>query len=73
MRRPFVAVEELTTEPPRMQPGLGVSVHMEMKNLLRHRLGGRANGTEAHEDFFFSLQPGLRVLIIHVHLYSIGT
>lgn len=31
------AGEELSTEPPRMQPGLGPSVHMELKNLLRHR------------------------------------
>lgn len=34
------AGEELTTEPPRMQPGFGPSVHMELKNLLRHRQGG---------------------------------
>lgn len=52
------AGEELTTEPPRMQPGLGPSVHMELKNLLRHRQGGQANNTRTCEDLFFSLKWG---------------
>jgi len=37
------AGEEQTTEPPRMQPGLGPSVHMELKNRLRHRQRGQAD------------------------------
>ena len=52
------AGEELTTEPPRMQPGLGPSVHMELKNLLRHRQRGQANNTGACEDLFFSPKMG---------------
>ena len=56
------AGEELTTEPPRMQPGFEPSVHMEVKNLLRHRQGGRANNTVACEDLFFSLKWGLGIL-----------
>lgn len=60
------AGEELTTEPPRMQPGLGPSVHMELKNLLRHRQGGQANNTRTCEDLFFSLKWGLR------HFYDLG-
>lgn len=65
------AGEELTTEPPRMQPGLGPSVHMELKNLLRHRQGGQANNTGACEDLLFSLKWGLRHFTIYVHLNSI--
>lgn len=59
------AGEELTTEPPRMQPGLGPSVHMEVKNLLRHRQGGQADEPgAASEDLYFSLKWGLRHFMI---------
>lgn len=53
---------ELTTEPPRMQPGLGPSVHMELKNLLRHRQGGQASNSGACEDLLSRLKLGLRHL-----------
>lgn len=56
------ADEELTTEPPRMQPGLGPSVHMELKNLLRHRQGGQASNSGACEDSLSRLKLGLRHL-----------
>lgn len=60
------AGEELTTEPPRMQPGLRPSVHMELKNLLRHRHGGQASNTSTCEDLFFSLKWGLWHFMIQV-------
>lgn len=66
------AGEELTTEPPRMQPGLGPSVHMELKNLLHHRQGGQANNTGAHEDLCLSLKWEFRHFIIYVHLNSLS-
>lgn len=64
MFRPFYcsAGEELTTEPPRMQPGLEPSVHMEVKNLLRHRQGGQANNTRTCEDLFSAQNGGLGIL-----------
>lgn len=44
------AGEVLTTEPPCMQSGRRPSVHMDLKNLLRHRQTGRAKNTGACKD-----------------------
>lgn len=41
----------LRSETPRMHPGPGPTVHMEVKNLLRHRPGGQANNTRTCQDF----------------------
>lgn len=67
------AGEELTTKPPCMQPGLGPSVHMDLKNLLRHRQEGQANNFGACEDLFFSLKWGAKPFydLSYVHLNSI--
>lgn len=40
----------LCLETPRVHPGPGPSVHMEVKNLLRHRPGGQDNNTSICRD-----------------------
>lgn len=55
--------------PPRMQPGCRPSVHMEVKNLLRHRQRGRASSTRTSGRLIFSAFKNRRCIFIYFLIF----